>query len=28
VTTELGDVTLGPPGTTPAELDKREGGSA
>jgi quercetin dioxygenase-like cupin family protein len=26
-TTELGDVTLGPPGTTPAELDKREGGS-
>jgi quercetin dioxygenase-like cupin family protein len=24
VTTELGDVTLGPPGTTPAELPRRE----
>jgi quercetin dioxygenase-like cupin family protein len=27
VTTELGDVVLGPPGTTPAELDEREGAS-
>jgi quercetin dioxygenase-like cupin family protein len=26
VTTELGDVVLGPPGTTPAELDQRGGG--
>jgi quercetin dioxygenase-like cupin family protein len=28
VTTELGDVVLGPPGTMPAELDKREGASS
>jgi quercetin dioxygenase-like cupin family protein len=27
VTTELGDVTLGPPGMTPAELAEREGAS-
>jgi quercetin dioxygenase-like cupin family protein len=27
VTAELGDVTLGPPGTTPADLDKREDGA-
>jgi quercetin dioxygenase-like cupin family protein len=27
VTADLGDVTLGPPGTTPAELDRDEGGA-
>jgi hypothetical protein len=25
VTTELGDVVLGPPGTTPADLDQSQG---
>jgi quercetin dioxygenase-like cupin family protein len=28
VTTELGDVVLGPPGTTPADLDERKGASS
>jgi hypothetical protein len=28
VITELGDVVLGPPGTTPADLDERKGASS